>query len=82
MYRSDKVHQIVTASILEDMYQGSLPIAVQELTGVQGGSGVQVRGTHQGTIDTKINVITNDEKDKVVNPSPGENKNLFPPQSF
>jgi len=82
MYRSDKVHQIVTASILEDMYQGSLPIAVQELTGVQGGSGVQVRGTYQGTLDTKINVITNDEKDKVVNPSLGENKNLFPKTTF
>ena len=85
MYRSDKVHQIVTASILEDMYQGSLPIAVQELTGVQGGSGVQVRGTYQGTFDTKINVITEKEKDKIDPPPPpplGKNKNLFPPQSF
>jgi hypothetical protein len=72
MYRSDKVHQVVTASILEDMYQGSLPLAVQELTGMQGGSAVELRGTFSDTLDTKINVITNDEKDKVVPPPPRE----------
>ena len=85
MYRSDKVHQVVTASILEDMYQGSLPLAVQELTGMQGGSAVQVKGTYQGTLDTKINVITNGKKDRIDPPPPlfpGNNKNLFPLQSF
>ena len=77
MYRSDKVHQIVTASILEDMYQGSLPLAVQELTS----SGVQVRGTYQGSLDTKINVITDKGKGDPP-PPPGKNKNLFPKTSF
>ena len=77
MYRSDKVHQIVTASILEDMYQGSLPLAVQELTS----SGVQVRGTHQGSLDTKINVITDKGKGDPP-PPPGKNKDPFAPTSF
>jgi len=78
MYRSDKVHQIVTASILEDMYQGSLPLAVQELTS----SGVQVRGTYSDTLDTKINVITDKDKGGGDPPPPGKTKNLFPLQSF
>ena len=83
MYRSDKVHQIVTASILEDMYQGSLPLAVQELTGMQGGSAVEIRGTFDGTLDTKINIITDKgKKGGDPPPPPGENKNLFPKTSF
>ena len=81
MYRSDKVHQIVTASILEDMYQGSLPLAVQELTSMEGGNAVQVRGTYQGALDKKINVITNKEKGDPPPPL-GKNKNLFPKTSF
>ena len=81
MYRSDKVHQIVTASILEDMYQGSLPLAVQELTGMQGGNAVQVRGTFQGSLDKKINITTNKGKGDPP-PPPGKNKDPFAPTTF
>jgi hypothetical protein len=56
MYRSNKVHQIVTASILEDMYQGALPLAVQELTSGNGTSGVQIRGTFLGGDNQVINI--------------------------
>jgi len=82
MYRSSKIHDIVTASILEDMYQGSISQAVLEVTADGSTSGVNIAGTYGGSLDKKINVITNDEKDKVVNPSPRENKNLFPKTTF
>ncbi len=65
------------------MYQGSLPLAVQELTGMQGGSAVEIRGTFDRTLDTKINIITDKgKKGGDPPPPPGENKNLFPKTSF
>jgi len=68
MYRSNKVHQIVTASILEDMYQGALPLAVQELTSGNGTSGVQLIGTYIGGDSQVINIPINDDKKEVITP--------------